>query len=90
MMLIVSLLPILGGALLPVLRPQSRRVRTAYVVGITLVTSLLVLRLLTAGAADVTPVALSGAFRLTFGLDSLGKVFLGLMAFLWRSIFAFV
>ena len=82
-MLIASLLPILGGALLPVLRPRTRRLRTVYVVGITSLTSLLALRLLILGAPDVTPMALSDAFRLTFGLDGMGKVFLGLMAFLW-------
>ena len=82
-MLITSLLPLVGGVLLPLMRFRSRRARGIYVVGVTFLTSLLALRLLITGAADVTPVALSGAFRLTFGLDGLGKVFLGLMAFLW-------
>ena len=82
-MLITSLLPILGGALLPVLRFRSRRVRTAYVMGVTSLTSLLALGLILRGAADAAPVALSDAFRMTFGLDGMGKVFLGLMAFLW-------
>lgn len=82
-MLITSLLPITGGMLLPLMRFRSRRARGIYVVGITILTSLLALRLLIAGAADVTPIALTDAFQLTFGLDGLGKAFLGLMAFLW-------
>ena len=83
MMVLASLLPFLGGAILPLIKFQSRRARTVYVVGITALTSLLALRLLVTGAPDVTPVALSDEFRLTFGLDGMGTVFLGLMAFLW-------
>ena len=82
-MLIAALIPLLGGAVLPLLRLRSRKERTVYVVGITSITSLLALRLLFAGAADVTVLSLSDAFRLTFGLDGLGRVFLALIAFLW-------
>ena len=82
-MLIASLLPLLGGALLPVLRLKSRRSRTLWVEGVTVLTSLMVLRLILRGAADVTVIAFSREFRLRFGLDGMGRVFLGLMAFLW-------
>ena len=82
-MLIASLLPLLGGALLPVLRLKSRRSRTLWVEGVTVLTSLMVLRLILRGASDVTVIAFSREFRLRFGLDGMGRVFLGLMAFLW-------
>ena len=82
-MLIASLTPLLGGLILPYLKIKTRRTRTLYVEAITLITSLLALRLLIAGAENVTLIAYSRAFRLTFGLDGMGKVFLGLMAFLW-------
>ncbi len=82
-MLITTLVPLLGGAAMPLLRLPSRRARSIWAVGITCLTSLLALRLLIVGAADHTLLALSDAFRLTFGLDGMGRVFLGLMVFLW-------
>ena len=82
-MLIASLTPLLGGLILPHLKIKSRKMRTAYVETITILASLLVLRLLKTGAETVTLITYSRAFRLSFGLDGMGKVFLGLMAFLW-------
>ena len=82
-MLIASLLPLLGGALIPALRFKSRKGRTAWVEGVTILTSLMVLRLILRGTEEVTLIAFSRAYRLSFGLDGMGRVFLGLMAFLW-------
>ena len=82
-MLIASLTPLLGGLILPYLKLKSRKVRTVYVEAVTLISSLLVLRLLLTGAETATLIDYSKAFRLSFGLDSMGRVFLGLMAFLW-------
>jgi len=82
-MLIASLTPLLGGLLLLFLKTNSRRLRTVYVEAVSLLTSLLVLRLLLTNIEDVTLIAYSRAFTLRFGLDGMGKVFLGLMAFLW-------
>jgi len=82
-MLIASLTPLLGGLILPYLKIKTRKTRTVYVEAITILTSLLVLRLLFTGAETVTLIAYSSAFSLSFGLDGMGKVFLGLMAFLW-------
>jgi len=82
-MLIASLTPLLGGLVLPRLKIKSRKTRTVYVESITILASLLVLRLLKTGAETVTLINYSDAFRLSFGLDGMGKVFLGLMAFLW-------
>ena len=82
-MLIASLTPLLGGLILPHLKIKSRKMRTVYVEVVTLLASLLVLHLLKAGAETVTLIKYSEAFRLSFGLDGMGKVFLGLMAFLW-------
>lgn len=82
-MLIASLTPLLGGLILPHLKIKSRKLRTVYVEGVTLLASLLVLILVDTGAETVTLINYSKAFRLSFGLDGMGKVFLGLMAFLW-------
>ena len=82
-MLIASLLPLLGGALIPALRFKSRKGRTAWVEGVMILTSLMVLRLILRGTEEVTLIAFSRAYRLSFGLDGMGRVFLGLMAFLW-------
>ena len=82
-MLIASLTPLLGGLILPYLKIKTRKIRTVYVEAVTIVTSLLVLRLLFTEVESVTLIAYSRAFRLSFGLDGMGKVFLGLMAFLW-------
>lgn len=82
-MLIASLIPLLGGLLLPFLHLKTRRTRTIYVETVTLLTSLFVLRLLFCGADSATVLAYSEALRLSFAVDGLGKIFLGLMAFLW-------
>ena len=82
-MLIASLTPLLGGLILPHLKIKSRKARTVYVEVVTLLASILVLRLLKTGAETVTLINYSKAFRLSFGLDGMGKTFLGLMAFLW-------
>ena len=78
-MLIASLTPLLGGLILPHLKIKSRKMRTVYVEAVTLLASLLVLRLLKTGAETVTLIDYSTAFRLSFGLDGMGKVFLGLI-----------
>ena len=82
-MLIASLTPLLGGLLLKYLKIKSRRTRTIYVEAITILTSLLVVRLLLGDIETVTLISYSRTFCLSFGLDGTGKVFLGLMAFLW-------
>ena len=82
-MLIASLVPLLGGILLAALRPRTRRLRLICTEGVTLITSLLVVRLLVRGAPSMLLLRYSRMFQLSFSLDGLGKVFLGLMAFLW-------
>ena len=82
-MLIASLVPLLGGLLLRYLKIKTRRMRTIYVETITILTSLLAVQLLFTGTDTATLISYSRAFRLSFGLDGMGKVFLGLMAFLW-------
>ena len=82
-MLIASLLPLAGGMLLPVLRLKNRRLRLIYTEAITLLTSALVVRLMINGSHSLTLLHYSRVFQLSFALDGLGKVFLGLMAFLW-------
>ena len=57
-MLIASLTPLLGGLILPHLKIKSRKIRTAYVEAVTLLASLLVLRLLKTGSCYVPRVGL--------------------------------
>ncbi|MBR4954247.1 MAG: hypothetical protein IKZ30_06975, partial [Oscillospiraceae bacterium] len=57
-----SLMPLLGGLILPYLKINSRRMRTVYVEAITLLSSLLVLRLLFTGAETTILIAYSRTF----------------------------
>lgn len=91
-LLIPVVLPILGGALIPAFRFQSRRARSIYVEGVVIVTSLLVLSALANRPAGAfTAFGFGGAVTAEFAMDGLGMVFAGLIAFLWpfASLYAF-
>lgn len=82
-MLIASLIPLLGGLLLPAMRFKNSRQRLIWTECITLITSALVVRLIVQGMKPMTLLHYTRVFQLSFALDGMGKVFLGLMAFLW-------
>ncbi len=92
-MLIVSLLlPLVGGAITPLFGFKSRKARERYILSVVLLTSLSVLACLL--RPDAEPLVL---FRLTdtlscsLKLDGLGRLFAGLVAFLWplATLYAF-
>ncbi len=85
-------LPILSGALLPLLRFKKRLYREIYVETFVLATSLIVLALLLRRPeGSVRLFRLTGTLDITLRMDGLAGVFSGLVAFLWplASLYAF-
>ena len=84
MLLVSILIPLAGAALLFLLRPQNAKVRNALVMATALLTSACVAWcLLTPGDHAVVLLRLSNMLTVSFKLDGLGRVFAGLVAFLW-------
>ncbi|MBQ8201133.1 MAG: proton-conducting membrane transporter [Clostridia bacterium] len=78
------LLPLLGGAMLSVLRFSRARARAVYVEGVVLLTSVLVWAvLLSRTNADVILCRLTDDLPITFRVDGMGCVFAGLVSLLW-------
>ena len=92
-MLLVSLaIPALGAAALFLWRPESRRVRNIFILAVTLITSAFTAGcVFTSGAHQLTLLRLTPALTISFRLDGLGRVFSGLVAFLWplATLYAF-
>lgn len=89
---IVVLLPILAGALVPVLPFKKRTQMMIYVEGAVLLNSLLVLYLLLKQPQDaIILFRFTGNLTLSFQLDGLGTVFAGIVAALWplATLYAF-
>ncbi|MGN0506027.1 MAG: complex I subunit 5 family protein [Lachnospiraceae bacterium] len=85
LLLLPVLFPILTGALIPLFKFERRRARELYVMACALLNSLMIFGLLV-GADSVGPMTLfriSETLPVCFALDGLGKVFAGLLAFLW-------
>lgn len=83
-LLAAILLPILGGALLPVLRPESPRARGSYVLGLTLLTSALMAYALLSGLEQRLDLIRFNEYLLvSLRLDGAGRVFAALVAILW-------
>ncbi|MBQ7851060.1 MAG: proton-conducting membrane transporter [Clostridia bacterium] len=93
MLIILTLLvPLLGGALLGVLRPRSSRVRALYVEAVVIATSLLVWTLLLSRTEEPFILYhLTDALPLTFRVDGMSCVFAGLVSVLWpiASLYGF-
>ena len=89
----IMLLPIAGGALLPLLHlPQRSRWRGVWVEAVVCATSALVLwRVLAAEGDGLTLCQLLPGVALAFRLDGLARVFTALVALLWplASLYAF-
>ena len=84
MLLVSTLIPVLGAALLFLLRPRSARLRGWLVMVCSLLTSACVAWcLFTPGDHPVVLLRLSTLLTVSFRLDGLGRVFAGLVAFLW-------
>ncbi len=92
LMCIAVLLPILSGALIPLLKFKKRIYREIYVETAVLLTSAMVLTLLlNRPDGSVRLFRLTGDLGITFRMDGLAGVFSGLVAFLWplSSLYAF-
>ena len=92
LILLTLLVPLLGGALLGVLRPQSSRVRALYVEAVVITTSILVWSvLLSATNEPFVLYHLTDALPLTFRVDGMSRVFAGLVSLLWpiASLYGF-
>ena len=93
MILFASVLaPVLGAVGLFVWRPRSRRACHLWTFACTLLTSLLVAAcLLTPGEQSVTLLRLTSTQTISFRLDGLGRLFGGMVAFLWplATLYAF-
>lgn len=76
-------LPMIAGALLPALRLRHG-MRLAYMLGVTLVTSALVgMALFAPESSRVDLIRFNEFLVVSLNLDGMGKVFAGLVAFLW-------
>lgn len=90
--LIAILLPILGGAIIPLFHFEKGTNREKYVISVVLLTSVLVFFMLfNRPEGTLTVVPLSSSISIAFRIDGLSMVFGGLLAGLWplASCFAF-
>lgn len=84
MMTIAVLLPLIGGALIPILPFKKRAVRAVYVEAIVILASILTFLLLFNRPEDaVVLFRFTGQLSISFRLDDVGSVFAALVAFLW-------
>ncbi|MCI6719578.1 MAG: proton-conducting membrane transporter [Clostridiales bacterium] len=91
-MLAAILLPILGGALIPLIPAKNRRCMMVYVESVVLLTSVLVWCLLTHRPNARFPIVnFVNHLSLSLEIDGLGTVFGGLVATLWplATLYAF-
>lgn len=90
--LLPLLLPLLGGACLPLLHLEERKPRQIYVAAVVLVNTLLTFWILFHNPGEtVTLFAFNSKMDISFRLDGLGSVFAGLVAALWplATIYSF-
>ncbi|MBP3541556.1 MAG: proton-conducting membrane transporter [Clostridia bacterium] len=87
MLLLAICLPLAAGVGLMFLRPKSGAVRGWYVMAASVLTSILAaVAIFTPGDHAFTLLRLTQELTISFRLDSLGKVFSGLAAFLWPLV----
>ena len=92
LILLTLLVPLVGGALLGVIRPKSSAVRAWYVEAVVIATSILVWTvILTRDGQPFTLYHMTDALPLTFRVDGMGCVFAGLVSLLWpiASLYGF-
>ena len=92
MMLIVILIPILGGALVPLIPFKKRNHRLIFVETIVVVNSILVFSILmNRPESSFTLMHFTGDLTISFQLDGLGSVFAALVSSLWplATLYAF-
>lgn len=92
LLLIVILLPVLGGGCVPLIPWKKRKYMEVFLEGIVLTTSVLVWWLLWHRPAEVFEVArFTGNLTIAFQIDGLSMVFAGLISALWplATLYAF-
>ncbi len=92
LLLIVILLPVLGGCCIPLIPWKKRKYMEVFLEGIVLLTSILVWWLLWHRPTDVFEVArFTGNLTIAFQIDGLSMVFAGLISALWplATLYAF-
>ncbi|MCD7819672.1 MAG: proton-conducting membrane transporter [Lachnospiraceae bacterium] len=92
MLAVVVLLPIVGGALIPLIPFRNRTQMMIYTEGIVLLNSLLVLAiLLNRPTEGIVLFRFTSTLTLSFRLDGLGSVFVSLISVLWplATLYAF-
>lgn len=92
MMVIAILMPMIGGALIPLLPFQNRKAMAVYIELVTLITSVLVFLLIfnRPGEAFVL-FRFTGQLSISLRLDGAGSIFATILAFLWpfASLYSF-
>ena len=84
LMLLTFLLPLAGGAALPLLNLDDRRRRSIYVQVVTTATSVLALCLLIARPTEsLTLLHMTDSLALTLRRDGAGRIINGVIAFQW-------
>lgn len=84
MLLVAIILPVVGGALQPLLPFSKRKYRMIYLEGLVTVTSFLVWWILSNHSDQAFTVAkFTGDLTITFKVDGLSQVFAGLISLLW-------
>ena len=92
LILLTLLVPLVGGALLGVLRPRSGRVRALYVEAVVIATSILVWSVLLSRTGEPFILYhLTDTLPLSFRVDGMSCVFAGLVSLLWpiASLYGF-
>ena len=84
LMIIVILIPIIGGVLIPLIPFKNRNIKCIYIESIVLFNMLLVFYMLYQGPTDIFEVIhFTGDLTIAFSVDKLTMVFAGLVSFLW-------
>ena len=92
LILLTLLVPLVGGALLGVIRPKTNRTRAWYVEAVVIATSILVWTVLLSDSGEPFILYhLTDALPLTFRVDGMSRVFAGLVSLLWplASLYGF-
>ena len=84
LMIIVILIPIIGGVLIPLIPFKNRNIKCIYIESIVLFNMLLVFYMLYQGPTNIFEVIhFTGDLSIAFSVDKLTMVFAGLVSFLW-------
>lgn len=91
-MLFAIIIPIVFGALVPIIKFPERKYKCIYIEVITVITSIIVFALLINRPADpYVMFSFTGNMKVQFMIDGLGSIFTAIVAFLWPfcTLYAF-